>query len=376
MQTILTPSVLTIMDTLNRVGHEARVAGGAVRDTLMGKTPKDIDLATTAHPAVVQEVFEQAGFQVIPTGLQHGTVTVVVDGEPFEITTLRVDQDTDGRHAVVEFTEDWQADAARRDFTINAMFVDRDGRVHDFFGGQDDLKNFRVRFVGNPADRIQEDFLRILRFFRFQARMPIAHDSLEERVVIHKHASGLKQISGERIWTELVQILQTPGGGDAMANMQNCGVLKAIGLDRFDFVKVLPVRAFTFDPVAQLVAGVRDMSLVDLMVNRFKVSREEREKAIFLVRCQHMPMNVHAFKELALDHPKDWVRLIAAIQGHFDAWVALENWTAPEFPVRGQDLLERGMKPGPAVGQTLLNLKAAWSQSGFSKTRAELLDMV
>ena len=183
-----------------------RVAGGAVRDLLAGVEPKDWDLATPLHPEEVIKSAEEAGFKVLPTGLQHGTVTVMVDGEPLEVTTLRVDVETDGRHADVEFTTDWKEDAARRDLTVNAMFLTMDGEVVDFFGGQQDLEDGRVRFVGNARERMAEDFLRILRFFRFHGRVGSGKFDEKDLLAIHDSTHGLAGISGERIWMEMQKI--------------------------------------------------------------------------------------------------------------------------------------------------------------------------
>ena len=220
------PQVRTLLDLLNLrsdYGDHARVAGGAVRDALLGVEPKDWDVATVLLPTEVMAMAERAGFDVIPTGLQHGTVTVVVDGMPLEVTTLRSDVETDGRHAEVEFVTDWKEDAARRDLTMNAMFMTVDGSVQDFFGGTEDLWEGRVRFVGHATDRIEEDFLRILRFFRFAGRMGVATFDVEALRAIKRLSPNLSRISGERVWMEMSKILSGNCVREVLERMEHAG---------------------------------------------------------------------------------------------------------------------------------------------------------
>lgn len=375
MDKILTPQTLMIMDRLAAAGYEARVAGGAVRDAIKGIDPKDIDLATTARPEVVQDVFEQAGFNVIPTGLQHGTVTVVVDGEPFEITTLRIDQNTDGRHAEVEFTDDWKLDAERRDFTMNAMFVDRDGNIHDFFNGEKDLRNHRVRFVGDPVKRIQEDYLRILRFFRFKGRMTqkTGWISREEREAIEANAKGLRQISGERIWVELQKIMTGPVVSPIIDKMNKTGVTRNIDLGWLDTRKLTFNRRMNATPVTMLVMSA-PVDVVDVLVNRYKVSADGRKLAEFLERRKEFrSADLFDFQRIAVESGKFFARELAVISGTPQVVLDLDAWAVPEFPVRGQDLLDLGMKPGPDVGARLQDLKREWINSRFLWNRESLL---
>ncbi len=208
--------------TLGRVWDalpEARVVGGAVRDALADRAVMDIDLATPRAPVHVMLALKRAGVKVVPTGLTHGTVTAAVDGRGFEITTLRRDLETDGRHAVVAFTEDWRLDAARRDFTINAMSMARDGSVFDYFNGTADLENGRVRFVGDPATRIAEDYLRILRFFRFYARYGRVPPDAATLDALRAGIPGLARLSVERVWMELRRILGAPDPVEAVGLM-------------------------------------------------------------------------------------------------------------------------------------------------------------
>lgn len=212
---------------LEGAGHGARLAGGCVRDRLLGLTPKDYDVATTADPQTVIASFRAAGFKTVPTGLDHGTVTVVMPSGPVEVTTLRVDVATDGRHAEVAFGTSFEEDAARRDFTINAMFEDRDGTVHDYWGGKADLSARCLRFVGDPGARIREDYLRILRFYRFWARLGFAPDPAAV-TAITKEAAGLSRISQERITSELLQILAAPSAPVVLDAMATAGVWSII----------------------------------------------------------------------------------------------------------------------------------------------------
>ncbi len=207
---------------------EARIVGGAVRDSLAGRPVADIDMATPKAPVHVMVALKRAGLKVVPTGLAHGTVTAVADGRPFEITTLRRDVETDGRHAVVAFTEDWQTDASRRDFTINAMSMARDGRIYDYFDGATDVQAGRIRFVGDPATRIAEDYLRILRFFRFYARYARVQPDPATLDALQAGIPGLAHLSVERVWMELRRILSAPDPDEAIAVMRRLGVLAAI----------------------------------------------------------------------------------------------------------------------------------------------------
>ena len=219
---------LTVIQALLDSGYEAMFAGGCVRDRLLGTPPKDFDVATTAHPAEATSVFKKLRYRVIPTGIDHGTVSIITASGPVEVTTLRHDIKTDGRHAIVDFENaTFRTDAARRDFTINAMFEDKTGTIHDFFNGKADLKAQILRFVGEPGQRIREDYLRILRFFRFWSRLGFtpAPDSLK---YVTSEASGLRQISQERITSELWGIFSAPNAKNALVGMEQCGVTAVV----------------------------------------------------------------------------------------------------------------------------------------------------
>lgn len=229
---LLTKELLTVVQAFIQRRHEMRIVGGAVRDILLSRhLPKDIDLATTATPDEMVRVFEGNGIRYIETGLDHGTLTAHLNGHNFEITTLRIDTEHDGRRAVVEFTNDWRLDAERRDLTINAMSIDFDGNLYDYFGGVDDLKAKHVRFVGDPEKRIKEDYLRILRYFRFYGRISeTANDHVESTLQVIKECSvGLRNVAVERVWTELSRILTAHFAPSLLKLMYELGIAENIG---------------------------------------------------------------------------------------------------------------------------------------------------
>lgn len=242
-KSIFTQELNDLLGIFKKYNHEIRIAGGAVRDLLMDKKPTDLDFATTATPTQMKTMFEAENVRMINmNGEKHGTITPRINNlENFECTTLRIDVVTDGRHAEVEFTKDWLLDANRRDLTINAMFLGFDGSVYDYFYGFEDLKARRVSFVGNADTRIKEDFLRILRYFRFYGRIAISADKHEPETlkIIENNAEGLQRISGERIWVELKKILQGNFAGELMTTVVNCGLSKFIGKSFYHQMKLL-----------------------------------------------------------------------------------------------------------------------------------------
>ena len=237
------PALVAVIEALQTDGGEVRFVGGCVRDTLAKRPINDIDIATPAAPERVMKKLEAAGLKAVPTGLAHGTVTAVSDGQAFEITTLRIDVETDGRHARVDFTDDWRADAARRDLTINALSLAPDGRLYDFFGGQDDLAAGRVRFVGDAARRMAEDWLRALRFFRFHAHYGQGPLDPEGLAAAGQAKAGVAGLSMERVRNELLRLLKAPAPMACLAALADCGLLAV----------VLP-NGFSLSGVAALVA--------------------------------------------------------------------------------------------------------------------------
>ena len=361
-----------------------RVAGGAVRDLLAGVEPKDWDLATPLHPEEVIKSAEEAGFKVLPTGLQHGTVTVMVDGEPLEVTTLRVDVETDGRHADVEFTTDWKEDAARRDLTVNAMFLTMDGEVVDFFGGQQDLEDGRVRFVGNARERMAEDFLRILRFFRFHGR--VGSDKFDEKdlLAIHDSTHGLAGISGERIWMEMQKILTGQVLRQVLGAMEDSSVLGAIGIDNPNFALAEIANTMEGDAttvLAGLLGG--NSKAAQKVADRWKLTKKERTLLLWLtdqVREIHASpfrfMELLDWQKLAVTHGKEQAMALTRLTPYMGIRDELDKWIQPEFPLTGADILSLGIEPGPEVGRKMRVAKKAWLDSDFKLDKQKLLQLV
>ncbi len=353
----------------------ARVVGGAVRDAIAGHAVADIDLATPLLPDQVLAALAAAGLRAVPTGLDHGTVTALADGRPFEVTTLRRDVATDGRHAAVAFTDDWRADAARRDFTINAMSMERDGTLHDPFGGRRDLAAGRVRFVGEARARLAEDYLRVLRFFRFQARYGLTPPEPTLLAALEEAAPQLARLSAERVWSELKRILATADPQPALTLMRDAGVLAAVLPEASGIARLAQVADSPPDPLLRLAALIGDGHCLEAIAARLRLSWAERDRLASLLGP--------APPETASD--ADLRRALADTPGEaLDARIRLAGGTpalrrrlailaTPVFPLQGRDLLAAGMPPGPAVGDTLRDLKTLWMQGGCVADRAALL---
>ena len=402
---VMDKRVTNLMDCFRRNGFEARVAGGAVRDMIIGVTPNDIDLATNAGPEVMQEFLAREGYRTEPTGIKHGTIMVVMeDSFTIEATTLRIDKVTDGRHAEVEFTNDWELDAARRDFTVNAMFMNQQGEVSDYFNGVVDLSELRIRFVNNPVDRIQEDFLRILRYFRFYGRISAVCNKHEEYTItaIRDNAAGLKKISKERIWRELQQILVGDHCVSLMRLMYELGVANAIGLpqpgnfkelDRVWKVhkKIRNIGGIGLNPEAifiSLLDGGTEHS-VGQLCSTWKMSNKEKKFAIFIVlqrtfftklvikgKFSDEGYSKHC-KDLMVDgtplsHIIDLMKYLSRPEDEIDH---LENWQIPQFPVTGHDLLALGLQ-GKKLAVAKQELMDKWKESYYHMSKEELLLLI
>lgn len=371
------PEILELEDVLRNIRPETeiRLVGGAVRDILLGVEPKDYDLATNMHPNDVKLHFEREGYTVIPTGLQHGTVTVVVNNQMFEITTLRVDTKTDGRHAEVEFTDDWKLDAERRDFTMNAMSINMDGNLFDYFDGERDLERRQVRFVGDPVKRIEEDYLRILRLFRFFAKLGKIQIDDQTRSAVITGGYGLSEISGERIWMEMSKILTGHLVEQNLELMFNLGVMNHIGFRHFNYEASGMTSCLTRNPITILAAGINE-SQVGTVINRWKVSGHERKLLHFLVENRHEAFQeLKFFQDLMVDKkiPDQWVIELAALQARPDVIDELRSWDVPVFPVTGQDLLDIGMIPGPRIGEALSYLERVWRGRDYKLDKKALI---
>ena len=374
-----------LLAVLDRDGEEARVVGGAVRNALLGEPIHEFDVATTAVPDEVMKRATAAGFKPVPTGIEHGTVTVVIEGNPFEVTTLRVDVETFGRHANVRFGRDWHADAQRRDFTMNGLSVGADGVVHDPVGGLADLRARRVRFIGDPAKRIAEDFLRILRFFRFQAAYGGGLPDAAGVAACIKARAGLDQLSRERVRRELLKLLLAPHAAPALAVMAESGLLVPVlggvaDLAAFsNMAKVETAAGAQADAVQRLGAlGVRIAEDAERLWQRLRLSNVEHERLVSMAQewWQVAPDNEKAGRALLYRLGPQrlvdrvllaWARSPAT--AHDMAWQSLaglpKRWVAPTFPLKAADFIKRGMRPGPALGAALHEAETAWIAADF-----------
>ena len=373
---LVTKDLKTLEWVFNNYGYELRVVGGAPRDLVLGKQPKDIDLATDATPEEMMGVLDSENIKYITTGLQHGTITAVVSGEPYEITTLRVDTEHTGRHAQVEWTRSWEKDAERRDLTFNAMSMDLEGNLYDYYGGLEDLKAGEVRFVGDPAERIREDYLRILRYFRFHSRYRETAYPEGTEEAIRATKDGLAQISGERVWMEVKQILIAPSGADALSKMEALGVADVIGLPVRNLGEVERLAEYK-SSILSLAAMLQGEGEVKGVVDGWKMSGDERDRLLFYVRYKGDRLSEKMAKDWVVDGVSaQWVSRLLVLQGQEGISRTIARWKAPSFPISGRDLQAVGVQPGPEMGRLLRSLKDEWKRSGYTLTRDQLLDRV
>lgn len=379
-----------LIDALTVSGSDVRFVGGCVRDALVGRAVRDIDVATPDNPERVCALLAQAGIRTVPTGIEHGTVTAIVHGRPFEVTTLRRDVETFGRRARVAFTDDWVADAARRDFTMNAMSCRRDGTLFDPFGGHADLSSGRVRFVGDPARRIAEDVLRLLRFFRFYAHYGAPPPDAEALDACQAAAHLLPTLSAERVRQELLRLLEADSAGSVLRLMADRGILvhvlpEAVGFDRIETLIDLERRHAAAHPLRRLAALLpADPSVANEVGRRLRLSNAESRRLSEIAsfadtvdpgaepramrRCLYR-VGAERFIDLLL--------LTAAADGqgsdadHRIATGLAEaaRWTAPRLPVGGRDAAAVGVKAGPAVGRILAAVEAWWVEEDFRPDR-------
>ncbi len=373
------PNVWKLTSLYAREGVEARPVGGAVRDRILGLQPKDFDFAVDALPDEVMAIADRHGLRVIPTGLKHGTVTVVVDGEGYEFTTLRTDSNADGRWADVSFIKDFRLDAARRDFTFNAMSADHTGLLHDYFGGVSDLQKGRVSFVGNPDQRVQEDYLRILRLFRFRARFGNTDfDDMNSLLAIKRHAGGLARISVERIWKETSQILASSRAAIQLVSMETLGVTEAIGLP-FTVSKVgqfSKLRQHTSDPAILLGSLFDDDLSADNFSSAWKLSNTDRQRvATAAAVMADITRSPHYWRCKQVDGLDAGAAIpVLKATNRVEAAEAIAQ-DVPVFPLLPRDLLAVGHKPGPDLGDQLKRLVKAWKDSEFALSKSDLIEM-
>ncbi|HEX8655831.1 MAG TPA: CCA tRNA nucleotidyltransferase [Allosphingosinicella sp.] len=368
------PEMRRLLDVLGGSRGETRFVGGCVRDALLKLPVNDVDLATRIPPEEVLDRLKRAAIRAVPTGLAHGTVTAVIQGRPVEVTTLRRDIATDGRRATIAFTDDWQEDAARRDFTINALTADpASGEVSDYFEGLADLRGGRVRFIGDPLVRIGEDHLRILRFFRFHARFGRAEPDFAGLEACTLRANDLMALSRERIADELLKLLGLPDPRPTVELMVARGILRPVLPEIVDatplrrLIEAEAAAGVAPDPLRRLAALLpAEPETATAIALRLRLSkRKVKRLALAAERATAEPHRL-AYRigpEAAVDR-----FLLAGETGHDLA--ALQLWQPPRLPISGGDLIAMGLVPGPAVARTLQAIEREWEQAGFPTDRA------
>ncbi|MFK4727561.1 poly(A) polymerase [Bradyrhizobium niftali] len=381
-----------VLQLLGADGEEARVVGGAVRNALLDLTPGDIDIATTALPEEVVRRAKAAGIKSVPTGIEHGTITLVIDGHPYEVTTLREDTETFGRKAKVAFGRDWVKDAERRDFTMNGLSVDATGVVYDYVGGIADARARRVRFIGDPDQRIAEDYLRILRFFRIHAAFGAGEPDCDGYLACIRGRAGLASLSAERVRMEMLKLLVAGGVSAAVLAMAEGGLLqaltggvvytgplatmvaieRALGLPASSTRRLAALTVAVTEDAKRVATRLRlsnaEAKALDSMGHRWWrfATKDEANARRLLYRLGAEPYHDRVLL--------GWAR--AASDVHSSRWRELaelpRRWTAPKFPLRAADFIARGMAEGPALGHVLTLAEDAWLAADFPLEEAAL----
>ena len=393
-----------VIAALRAEGAEVRFVGGCVRDAVLKRPIKDVDIATHDPPERVMLLLEQAGIKAVPTGIEHGTITAVTGGHHFEITTLRCDVETFGRKARVTFTDDWAEDAARRDFTMNALFADPEGRIYDPFEGLLDLGAGRVRFVGDPRQRLEEDVLRLLRFFRFYAHYGKPPPDAASLAACRIMAPQLPRLSGERVCGEMIKLLQATDPASVLLLMQGERVLEHVLPEANDFGRLrvlcflegrgLRMDSVRPDPLRRLAAVLRvDQDGAAAVADRLKMSLKQKNRLIQMAAPPVMPhpswsgpQRRHLLRRIGADIFRDLVLLAWAQHkavealgsaAETEAWIDLihgaDSWVPVELPVRGRDALELGVPHGPAVGALMTAIEAWWEAEDYRPDREACL---
>ncbi|WP_438456460.1 CCA tRNA nucleotidyltransferase [Wolbachia endosymbiont of Kerria lacca] len=392
-----------IIEAIEKFGGEARLVGGCVRDSILQRDIHDIDLATNLLPNQAVKALKIRNIKTIPTGLKHGTITAILNKRSFEITTLRHDVKCDGRHAKVEFTNDWQADASRRDFTFNALYADKYGHIYDYFGGIQDLKARKLNFIGNAEDRIKEDYLRILRAFRFHAKICIGDLSDEILDVCKKHSHMIQNLSGERIREEIFKLLECNDPAPTLKSMQKSDVLqkiipKEVKCEILSSPLLINTKPLTkpsayvhtpfLDPtidaltkLALLLRTAEDRVSLGEEVSKFlRLSNKQKKKLLFL-----LSNNIKT--ELSEKEQKKYISLfgkelycdlmkICGIESgiNVDEYISFAKmFNIPKFPLSGDDLITIGHQPGKSLGRNLELLRQHWEDSSYTLTKEELI---
>ncbi len=386
-----------VLAVLAARGGRARIVGGAVRNALMKLPVTDIDIATDQLPDQVISLAKKAGIRSVPTGYDHGTVTLVIDERSFEVTTLRRDVETDGRHAVVVYTTDWEEDAFRRDFTMNALYCDAEGCLSDPVGGYEDILAGRVRFIDDGRQRIAEDYLRSLRFFRFFAQYGKGDADPDSLEACRRETAGLRKLAAERIHTELVKLLVAPRAGEAARLMSQIDLFTGLDLGRAlpdDLEHLIALEnSCHMEPGGPrrlwvlLGGGTYPESRAEMLAGRLRLSTAERTRLNDMakgIRLSPDMDEIHrhaALYRLGRDRYEDYA-LLGWVEDGAPAddapWRQLvmlpQHWQVPVFPLRGRDIVAAGIPKGPAVGRILANLEQWWLEQGFPDDEARLRD--
>jgi len=380
------PETRAVMDALTADGGEARFVGGCVRNAILGVSVEDIDIATPAPPDEVTRRIEAAGLRAVATGIEHGTVTAISRSKPFEITTLRRDVSTDGRRATVAFSRDWEEDAQRRDFTMNALYADVSGQVFDFVGGIADLRAGRVRFIGDPAKRIAEDYLRILRLFRFHAYYGNGEIDADGLKAVAAAKGQIKTLSGERIQKEMLRLLAADGSVPVLRAMAASGVLSEVlhGALLFErFQKLCEADGdnfFTPDGLLRLGSLLSDAEQALEVARRWRLSNDDRGRLVAMMTSPVKIVSYLSIREVrralyrfGVERFKDLVRFRWAEDSKASngvQWRTLlalaDGWVRPALPMTGGDVMAAGVPQGPLVGRVLGEVEEWWIDSDFT----------
>jgi poly(A) polymerase len=375
-------ATVTLLAALEAEGAEVRFVGGCVRDWLAGREVGDLDLATTAAPEDNMRLLAAAGLKAVPTGIRHGTVTAIVRGQPYEVTTLRRDVETYGRHARVAYTDDWSADARRRDFTMNALYADARGRIYDPCGGLADLEHGRVRFVGRPAARIAEDRLRILRFFRFHAWYGRGAANRAALTACWHAAPEIALLSGERIRNELLRLLAAAEPRPALRLMLRYGVLRHLlpdGADVKPLSRLLRAEAAErADPLRRLAALMQGSGRAAALAvaERFRLSNADRDRLVLMVERAHEighRIDRQCVRRAVYAYGSELVADLALLAGAPRQARLARAVSLPHFPLKGRDALRLGLAAGPEVGQLLDKVERWWIRADFRPDRQTCL---
>lgn len=386
-QDIINPDTIKIFSALD---NKARFVGGCVRNMLLKIDISDIDIATQHKPEDIIKKLENAGIKTIPTGISHGTITAVLNGKGYEITTLRQDINCDGRHAEVKFTDSWEEDAARRDFTFNAMSMDIDGKIYDYFGGKKDLENGIVKFVGDANLRVNEDILRILRFFRFFAfygKLPLDKDAINACI---SAANKISTLSAERIQSEMFKLLKAKNPAQVINIMQENGINNYLFENNINIKVLEKIQTVSDEVCLRLAALMKGFSINDVrsQVKKWKLSNKNKN---YLLSILFPKKDVDLMGNAASQHKiirllgkelyKDIVLLECSVEKIEDAIKdklisESEVWQIPIFPVNGDDIKNLGITQGKQIGDLLFKAENWWEDKNYKPQKTEILDYI